>query len=79
MDIVVIRVTLADSSYIECFTAVPLYLKLCGNLQLCPSGVSETVHIGYHVLYCVLLNLTSNVVLDIDWLHAINPWIDWDA
>ena len=43
------------------------------------SEVSEMVHIGCHVLFCVLPNLTSDVVLGIDWLHAINPWIDWHA
>ena len=67
------RVTLADGSY------VPLYLKLCGNLQLSSSGVSRMVHIGCRVLCHVLPNLTSDVVLGMDWLHAINPWIDWNA
>ena len=31
------------------------------------------------VLYHVLPNLTSDVVLGVDWLHAINPWIDWNT
>ena len=73
------RVTLADGSFIDCSTAVPLYLKLYGNLQLCSSGVSKMVHVGCHVLCHVLPNLTSDVVLGMDWLHAINPWIDWNA
>ena len=37
------------------------------------------VHIGCRVLCHVLPNLTSDVVLGLDWLHAINPWIDWKA
>ena len=73
------RVTLADSSFIDCSTAFPLYLKQCGNLQSCSSGVSKTVHVGCLVLYCVLPNLANDVVLGMDWLHAINPQIDWSA
>ena len=72
-------VTLADASQIDCSTAVPLYLKLCGNLQLWPSEVSEMVNVGCCVLCNVLPNLTSDVVLGMDWLHAINPWIYWNA
>ena len=71
------RVTLADDSCIDCSTAVPLYLKLCGNLQSSSSGVSKTVYIGCVLCY-VLLNLTSDMVLCMDWLHAINPRIDWN-
>ena len=35
------------------------------------------VHVGCHVLCHVLPNLTSDVVLGMDWLYDINPWIDW--
>ena len=73
------RVTLADGLFIDCSTTIPLYLKLLGNLQLCSSGVSKMVHVGCHVLCYVLLNLTSDMVLGMDWLHAINPRIDWHA
>ena len=66
MDILAIRVTLADGSHIDCSTAVPLNLKLCGNLQSCSSGMSKTVHVGNHIFCCVLLNLTSDVVLGMD-------------
>ena len=38
-----------------------------------------TVHEGCHVLCHVLPNLTSDMVLGMDWLHDINPWIDWNA
>ena len=48
----VMRITLADGSYIDCSTFVPLYLKLCGDLYKSPPGVSKTLHVGY----CVLLN-----------------------
>ena len=34
------------------------------------------VHIGCHDLYCILLNLTNDIVLSMDWLYAINPQID---
>ena len=37
------------------------------------------VHVGCYNLCCVLLNLTSDVVPCMDWLHAINPRIDWNA
>ena len=67
------RVTLADGSFIDYSTVVPLYLKLCGNLQLYSSGVFKIVHVGCHVLYQILPNLTSNVVLGMDWLHSKNP------
>ena len=35
------------------------------------------VHVGCYVFHCVLPNLTSGLVLRMDWLHAINAWIDW--
>ena len=73
------RITLADSSYIDCSTVFPLYLKLSGKLQQSPSGVSETVHIGCSVFCCVLPNLTSNMVLGIDWLYTVNPLITWST
>ena len=79
MEVLAIRATLADSSYIDYFTAVPLYLKLCGDFQSCSSGVFKTVHIGCKVLYYVLPNLTSDVVLGKDRLHAINPRIEWNT
>ena len=66
------RVTLADGSFIDCSTAVPLYLKLCGTYTKIPLE-SKTVHVGCHVLYCVLPNLTSDVVLGMDWLHETQP------
>ena len=34
------------------------------------------VHVGGCVLYHVLPNLTSDVVLGMDWLYDINPQID---
>ena len=70
------RITLADGSYIDSSTVVPLSLKLCANLQSCSSGVSKTVHVGCHVLCHVLPNLTSDVVLDMNWPYDINPRID---
>ena len=70
------RVTLAASSFIDCYTTVSLYLKLYRNLQSCSSGVSEMVHVGCRALCHVLLSLTSDVVLGMDWIHAINPQID---
>ena len=73
VDIRAMRVTLTDGSFVDCSTAIPLYLKLCGNLQSCSSGVSEMVHVGCGVLCHVLPNLTSNVVSGMDWLHTINP------
>ena len=73
MDIIAKRVTLADSSYVDCSTAVPPHLKLCGSLQTSPSGVCKLVHIGCHVFCCVLPNLASDVVLSMNWLHEINP------
>ena len=79
MDVLVIRVTLADGSFVDCSTIVPLYLKLCGNLQLYYFGVFTKVYVVCHVLCHVLPNLTSDVVLGMDWLHAINPQIDWHA
>ena len=66
MDIPAIKVTLDDGSFIDCSTAVTLYLKLYGNLQSCSSGASETVHVACHVLCCILPNLTSDVVLVMD-------------
>ena len=73
------RVTLADGSYVDCSTAIPLYFILCGNLQLSSYGVSKMVHIGCRILCCILPNLTNDVVLGMDWLHAINIQIDWNA
>ena len=35
------------------------------------------VHVGCHVFCYILPNLTSDVVLGIDWLHAIKPQIGW--
>ena len=79
MGIPAMSVILADGLFIDCSIAVSLYLKLYGDLHSCSSGVSKTIHVGCHVLCCVLPNLTSGVVLGMDWLHAINPWIDWHA
>ena len=79
LDIPAMRVNLADGSFVDYSTAIPLNLKLCGNSQLCSSRVSEMVHVGCHVQYHVLPNLTSDVVLGMDWLYAINPQIDWNA
>ena len=73
------RVTLADGSFIGYSTAVPLYLKLHGYLQLCSSGMSKTEHVAFQVLCCVLPNLTSDIILGMDWLHALNPCIDWNT
>ena len=41
--------------------------------------MSEIVHVGCYVLCYILPQLTSSVVLGMDWLHAINPLIDWNA
>ena len=60
------RVTLVDSSFIDCSTAIPLYLKLCRNLQLYSYGVSEMVHIDCHFLCHILPNLISDMVLGMD-------------
>ena len=79
MDITAIKVTPVHGSYIDYSIVVPFYLKLHGNLQKSPSGVSETIHVGYCVLYCIFPKLTSDVVLRMDWLHAINPLINWNA
>ena len=73
------RVTLADGSFVDHSTAIPLNLKLYGNSQLYSSGVSEMVHLGCYVLCCILPNLPSDVVLGMDWLHVINPQIKWNA
>ena len=56
---------------------LPLYPKLYGNLYENPSGVCETVHVGCCILCHILPTSISDVVLGMDWLHAINPWIDW--
>ena len=72
-------VILADSLFIDCSIVVPFYLNLCGNSQSCSSGVFEMVHVDCHVLCCILTNLTSDVVLGMDWRYIINPWIDWSA
>ena len=73
------RVTLADGLFVDCCTAVPLNLKLYGDLQSCSSGVFKMVHVGFYVLYYALPIPTSDMLLSMDWLHAINPWIDWRA
>ena len=65
--------------YFDCSTAIPLYLKLGGNFQSSPSGVSKTAYIGCRVFFYVFPNLTSDMVLGMDWLHTINPQIDWNA
>ena len=44
-----------------------------------PLECLKLVHVGCHVLCHVLPNLTSDVVLGMDWLHVINPRIDWNA
>ena len=69
------RVSLADSSFVDYSTNVPLYPNLCVDLQFCSSRLSKMVYVGC-VLCHVLPNLTSDVVLGMGWLHAINPWID---
>ena len=79
VDILAMRVTLADGLFVDCSTAVPLYLKLCGNLQSYSSGVFEMVFTGCHILCHILPNLTSHVVLGMDWLHTIRHQIDWHA
>ena len=61
VDIPTMRVTLADSLYIDYSSAVPLYLKLCGNFQSCYPGVYEIIHVDCHVLCHVLPNLTSDM------------------
>ena len=76
VDIPAMRVTLADGLFVYCSTAFPLYLKLYGNLQSCSSRVSNMVHVGCHVLCRVLLDLTSDMVLGMDWLNTINRPID---
>ena len=74
-----VRVTLANGSYIDCSIPIPLYLKLHRNLQYKSySRVSETVHVGFHILCYILPNLIIDVVLGMDWLHAINPLVDWN-
>ena len=78
VDVLAIRVTLADDSYVDCSTSIPFYLKLSGNLQKSPFGLSETVNVACSALYCVLLNLTSDVVLGMNWLHTINHMINWN-
>ena len=40
--------------------------------------LSEIVHVGCSVLFYVLLSLTSDVVLGMDWLHTINLVINWN-
>ena len=62
MDVKATRITLDDGSCIDYSTAIPLYLKLCEDLQSCSSGKSEMKHVGCHVL----TNSTSNVVLGMD-------------
>ena len=72
------RITLADGSFVDCSTAIPLYINLYGYLQSCSSGVPETLYVVCYVLYYILPHLTSDVVLSMDWLHTINPWIDYN-
>ena len=79
VDISAMRVAQADGYYIDCSTAVPLYLKLCENLQSHFSRVSEILHIGCCILYSILQNLTRDMLLGMDWLHAINHWTDYHA
>ena len=38
--------------------------------------MSKTVYVGCCVLCHVLPNLTSYVVLNMDWLHTINPLLE---
>ena len=52
--------------FFYCSTAGTLYLKLYEDLQSCSSGVAETVHVSGCILYHVLPNLTSDVVLGMD-------------
>ena len=79
MDILAIRVTLADGSFVDCSTAILLYLKLCGDLQSYSSELSKMVYVACHILCIILLNLTNDMVLGMALLHAINPQIDWNA
>ena len=37
------------------------------------------VHVSYHILFCVLPNLTSDVFSGMDWLYDIIPWNDWNT
>ena len=41
--------------------------------------MSKTVYVVCRVLYRILPNLASDVVLSMDWLYAINPQIDLNA
>ena len=52
VDVLAIKFTLADGSYIDCSTAATLYLTLYGNLHNSPFGVSKTVYVGCYV--CVM-------------------------
>ena len=38
--------------------------------------MSETIYIACSVLCCILPNLTSDVLLGMDWLYVLNPLID---
>ena len=79
MDVPAIRFILADGSFVDCSIAIPLYIKLYGNLQSHSSGVSKLVHIGCCVLCLVLSNLASGVVLSLAWLHIINLRIEYNT
>ena len=37
------------------------------------------VHVCCGILCCILTNLTSDVVLGMDWFHAINPQTSYSA
>ena len=69
------RIDLSGGSFPNCSTVILLSLKLYYYLLAGPPGVSETVHVGFYVLCYILPNLTSDLVLGIDWL-AINSLID---
>ena len=38
----------------------------------------DTVHVGCCALCCVLPILTNDMILEMDWLHDINPLINWN-
>ena len=41
--------------------------------------MSKSIHVGCCVLCYILPNLTSDMVLGMDWLHMVNPLIEWNA
>ena len=66
-----LTVTLANGSLVSSVSQYFLHLEI-------PSEISEQpVVIEQHV--CVLPNLTSDVILGMDWLEQNNPRIDWVA